>query len=105
MKTKEEILEIEYNKFIERSILKSIYPNEFPLAYKEIVYSGMEAYATQLKTVLGEAKQVLNDLWEYMDDRSDIEDGDYGIPKPNKEMKLLVEIDALLEKLNQLKND
>lgn len=33
---------------------------------------------------------------EYFDNRSDVKDGDYGIPEPNREMVLLSEVRAAL---------
>lgn len=33
---------------------------------------------------------------EYFDQRSDVRDGDYGVPEANEEMRLLTEIDAAL---------
>ena len=38
------------------------------------------------------ALSVLYDLEEYLDQRSDVIDGDYGQPRPNEEMKLLGDV-------------
>lgn len=38
----------------------------------------------------------LEEAAEYFNDRSDVVDGDYGQPAPNKEMRLLTEINAVL---------
>ncbi len=38
------------------------------------------------------ALSVLYDLEDYLDDRSDVIDGDYGQPHPNREMTLLGEV-------------
>jgi hypothetical protein len=44
---------------------------------------------TELETTLEQCR-------EYFTDRSDVIDGDYGIPAPNKEMRMLQEIDEVM---------
>jgi len=43
-----------------------------------------------------ELRDLLEKLEDYFDNFSDVVDGDYGEPKPNKEMQFLVEIRAAL---------
>lgn len=37
---------------------------------------------------------ILDEIEEYLEDREDVVDGDYGQPAPNKEMRLLAELRA-----------
>lgn len=41
-------------------------------------------------------RSALQEAEEYLDDRSDVIDGDYGEPHPNREMRLLTEVRAAL---------
>lgn len=34
----------------------------------------------------------LNEVEDFLDNQSDVEDGDYGIPRPNRAMRLLIEV-------------
>lgn len=48
--------------------------------------------------------QAMAALWalmEYLKDRSDVVDGDYGEPAPNEEMRLLGEIDCVADYLEE----
>ncbi len=56
------------------------------------------------KELLQDTYSLLLDLLEYMDDRSDVLDGDYGNPEPNQEMMFLTEITRVSEKLNKTIN-
>ena len=40
----------------------------------------------------------LHEVEEYLDNRADVIDGDYGIPEPNTEMRLLTEVRAAIAK-------
>lgn len=42
---------------------------------------------------------------EYFDNRSDVKDGDYGIPEPNREMVLLSEVRSALQLARGEKGD
>lgn len=45
---------------------------------------------------IDELETVLAQCRDYFDNRSDVIDGDYGIPAPNKEMRMLQEIDEVM---------
>jgi hypothetical protein len=50
----------------------------------------------RMRKHVGALRRVLLELEEYFEDRADVIDGDYGQPRPNREMQLLTEIkDAL----------
>ena len=42
---------------------------------------------------------LLGDAHDYFDDRSDIEDGDYGVPRPNTEMWLMNRCERVMDSL------
>jgi hypothetical protein len=50
------------------------------------------------RQIKDEAIDLLTCIWEYMDNRADVE-GDSEHLKPNEEMKFKTQIDELLEKL------
>jgi hypothetical protein len=52
--------------------------------------------------LLGEILDLLVRLQDYMDDHSDTDDGDYGIPVPNREMIFSRDIEAAIETLELL---
>jgi hypothetical protein len=64
-------------------------------------YSTKKIFATYSKTVKINIMNTILDLLErlndYMDDRKDVEDGDYGVPRPNIEMSFSTEISAAME--------
>ena len=53
--------------------------------------------------LLADVMDLLNRVDEYMGDRADVEDGDYGVPLPNVEMSFSAEIQSIMEKLERLK--
>ena len=55
----------------------------------------------RINTVLADVRELLIRLNDYMDDRSDVEDGDYGTPRPNVEMSYSVEIGSLIDELEK----
>jgi hypothetical protein len=50
------------------------------------------------QSIKNETIDLLTSLWEYMDNRADVE-GDSEHLRPNEEMKFKTQIDELLEKL------
>ena len=51
-------------------------------------------------TTNDEVIDLLTRLWDYMDNKADVDwDGNYEVWKPNEEMVLKCEIDELLKKL------
>lgn len=44
---------------------------------------------------------LLNEIAEFLEDRSDVVDGPYGEPRPNRAMSLLGEVERALERLQQ----
>ncbi len=52
----------------------------------------MEAENIILKQRIAVLVSALQDFEAYLDDRADVIDGDYGQPKPNREMTLLGEV-------------
>ncbi len=40
----------------------------------------------------------LDELWEFLDNQSDVDDGDYGIPVPNPAMRLLMDMERLFQR-------
>lgn len=59
---------------------------------------GMSDYVLSIEAQQDDAKQIaaleaqLKECLDYFVDRSDVVDGDYGEPAPNKEMRLATEI-------------
>ena len=49
-----------------------------------------------LKDRVKEMESVLTECAEYFDNRSDVIDGDDGVPRPNREMQMLQMIDEVL---------
>jgi hypothetical protein len=43
-----------------------------------------------------ELEGLLGDIREYFEHRSDVKDGDYGVPEPNEEMKMLQRMDEVI---------
>jgi hypothetical protein len=43
----------------------------------------------ELQRQLAEAREALDACEDYFDKRSDVSDGDYGMPEPNEEMTML----------------
>ena len=54
---------------------------------------------TQINTVI----EALTEAEDYFDNRSDVVDGDYGIPEPNTEMRLLQIVHEALELMEKAK--
>jgi hypothetical protein len=46
-----------------------------------------------------ELAYVLDEVWDYLDDRADVSDGDYGTVRPNKAMSLASDVQRLQERL------
>ena len=55
------------------------------------------------ETAITEAIQALIDASDYFDNRADVNDGDYGVPSPNREMTLASQCDEALERLEALR--
>jgi hypothetical protein len=51
--------------------------------------------------LLADVLDLLVRVDDYMDDRADVEDGDYGVPRPNVEMSFSAEIESIIKKLEQ----
>lgn len=61
----------------------------------------MDAYSSaqaRLHKAAPEMLAVLHEIESFLDDRADVIDGDYGQPKPNREMTLLVEVRRAIAK-------
>jgi len=58
-----------------------------------------EALFPDPAATMKEVMEVLGDLEEYFDNRSDVVDGDDGQPEPNAEMRHMTAVRALLAKL------
>lgn len=56
------------------------------------------------KTVMAEIMETLESASDYFDNRSDVVDGSYGIPEPNKEMILLQQCENAIKLLSALQN-
>ena len=54
-------------------------------------------------TAITEAIQALIDAGDYFSARADVNDGDYGVPSPNREMTLASQCDEALERLEALR--
>lgn len=54
-------------------------------------------------TAITEAIQVLIDAGDYFSARADVNDGDYGVPSPNREMTLASQCDEALERLEAIR--
>jgi Lar family restriction alleviation protein len=55
------------------------------------------------ETTITEAIQALIDAGDYFSARADVNDGDYGVPSPNREMTLASQCDEALERLEALR--
>lgn len=56
------------------------------------------------KTVMAEIMETLESASDYFDNRSDVVDGSYGIPEPNKEMSMLQQCERAIKLLSALQN-
>ena len=63
-----------------------------PFGTKLALQSALHAAEAEL----GELRSFLDDVEEYLADRSDVIDGDDGFPAPNREMSMLTELRQLL---------
>ena len=45
---------------------------------------------------------LLTRIWEYLDDRADVMDGDNGEPRPNTAMQLMQDVDEALAALGKV---
>jgi hypothetical protein len=52
---------------------------------------------------IADVDQALIDAADYFDNRADVNDGDYGVPSPNREMTLASQCDEALERLEALR--
>lgn len=59
--------------------------------------------AEQFEAAIAEAIQALIDAGDYFSARADVNDGDYGVPSPNREMTLASQCDEALERLEALR--
>ncbi len=57
-----------------------------------------EGKAAILERENARLRAALEECEEYFDDRADVLDGDYGVPAPNAEMRLLSEVRAALRR-------
>ena len=55
------------------------------------------------EAAIAEAIQALIDAGDYFSARADVNDGDYGVPSPNREMTLASQCDEALERLEALR--
>ncbi len=60
-------------------------------------------YEAVRETAITEAIQALIDAGDYFSARADVNDGDYGVPSPNREMTLASQCDEALERLEALR--
>lgn len=63
------------------------------------VTSSVEAIKEELRAAhqrITQLESTLTECQSYFENASDVIDGDYGVPAPNREMTLLIEIDAVL---------
>jgi hypothetical protein len=68
----------------------------------DMVYEQLQNAATRAAKAEERIKRLEADLLEcflYFKDRSDVKDGDYGEPRPNKEMQLATMLDQTLHGL------
>ena len=54
------------------------------------------------KMTLLDARCAMEDIFAYFENLSDVNDGDYGEPEPNKEMKLCQQAQEVLDLLETL---
>lgn len=62
-------------------------------------FENSERTVKRLLDQISKARGLFEELHEYLDGMSDIEDGDYGEPRANREMSLAIEINWMLEGL------
>lgn len=60
-----------------------------------------DAVLSDPAATMKEVVEVLIDLETYFDQRSDVVDGDYGVPEPNAEMQHLTAVQSVLAKLGR----
>lgn len=61
-------------------------------SFKEFNDSPMDKANARLITAAPDLLEALHEVEEFLDNQSDVEDGDYGIPRPNRAMRLLIEV-------------
>lgn len=81
----------------------AVYPDtgkpEFPICKKpEFMRDDVWARAARMIASTPALLEVLESAREFVDNYSDVNDGDYGVAEPNKAMRLLSEIDAALSR-------
>lgn len=52
-----------------------------------------------IRNAIASVTATLQEVSDYFDNRSDVVDGDYGIPEANTEMSMLNEVEAALKRL------
>lgn len=89
-----------HRRFADRLQDRTILHIVIPTAWAERIYrllnrGDSEGYR-RMRTP-DDLHDLLLRLWEYMDNRTDVVDGDYGEPRPNTEMGLAQEIDQAIQ--------
>ncbi len=64
--------------------------------YNDKIIAEAKANRLELQNVI--LRDALEECEEYLDNRADVKDGDYGIPEPNAEMILVAKVRAALGK-------
>lgn len=62
----------------------------------------LESDIAALKATLSDAQEVLNQVWDYLEERFDVCDGDDGEPLPNDAMGLGGQVERVLEGMEKL---
>jgi hypothetical protein len=68
-------------------------------AVKEAFLAQQAMEVDELNITIAGLVEVLEECEQFIDNFVDVEDGDYGIPKPNKAMRLMFDIKAALRGL------
>lgn len=61
-----------------------------------VTYWELERQHAACRRARLEMIDALNECYEFIENYADVDDGDYGMPKPNKAMRLLQTIDEVL---------
>ena len=68
-------------------------------AYEDGKRDEREAY----RAAIADAEQALTDAADYFGNRADVNDGDYGVPEPNTEMRLASQCDEANNRLSAIR--
>lgn len=71
-------------------------------AYWKGAYDRMAGRNAELNRIKGDLIETLTACEAYFDNRSDVQDGDYGIPEPNAEMRLLSDIRSSIARAERI---